>query len=199
MNNTRSRGMAAFAFLWSSKWKIVFSLTIVFLCMTPVSWAQRDVRASLIKPSARSKAPAFKLMGESGAKVNLSHYRGKVIVLNFWATDCGGCVLEIPTLIDIERDLGQTDFTVVGVDMDIPYSGAKSVSEAQTRVRPFIASRGMNYPVLIGTSVTQNLYRINAYPASFIIDKSGRIAAKYVGIINKDNVEANVRTLLQDK
>jgi peroxiredoxin len=196
MSNTGSPRTTAVAFLWSNKCKIAFLFTLLFLCLTPVSWAQRNVRASLIQASARAKAPAFELVADSGAKAKLSHYRGKVILLNFWATDCGGCVLEIPTLIDIERDLGHDDFTVVGVDMDIPYDPVKSASEAWKKVRPFMATHGMNYPVLMGSSATGNLYKINAYPASFIIDKSGRIAATYVGIINKGNVEANVRTLL---
>lgn len=167
--------------------------------MTTALWAQRDVRAQLVKPSERAKAPAFELTDNTGAKVKLSHYRGKVILLNFWATDCGGCVLEIPELIDVQRHLQTNDFTVVGVDMDMPYSGVKSASEAWKRVRPSMASHGMNYPVLMGSSATESLYKINAYPASFIVDQSGRIAAKYVGIVDSADVEANVRALLDKK
>lgn len=167
--------------------------------MTPVLWAQQNVRAALIQASGRANAPAFQLSGDNGTEVRLSHYQGKVILLNFWATDCGGCVLEIPRLIDIERDLRHSDFTVVGVDMDIPYGGLKSASEAWKVVRPFVATHGMNYPVLMGNSATEKLYGINAYPVSFIIDKSGRVAAKYVGIVSRDNVEANVRSLLRNK
>lgn len=198
MSNTRLPRTTAVAFPWSSKCKSAFSLTLMFLCMTPVLWAQRDVRAPLIKPSARVKAPSFQLTGESGAKVRLSHYRGKVILLNFWATDCGGCRFEIPSLIDIERAFRHDDFTVVGIE-DMSYDELKNASEAWKRVRSFIATHGMNYPVLMGNSVIVNLYGTNALPASFIIDKSGRIAAKYVGVIDKDSVEANVRTLLHDK
>jgi len=195
MSKTGSRGIATFAFLWSSKWKIAFPLTLSLLCMSPALWAQRDVRAPLIKISARAKAPGFQLTAESGGKVKLSDYQGKVILLNFWATDCGGCVLEIPRLIDVQRDLQHGDFTVVGVDMDMPYGGVKSADDAWKRVRPFTVAHGMNYPVLMGTSAIEKLYGINAYPASFLIDKSGHIAAKYVGIVSKDDVEANVRTL----
>lgn len=199
MSNARLRATTSVVFIWSSKCTIAFALTVVFFCATTVLWAQRDVRAPLIKPSARAKAPAFQLTGETGASVKLSDYRGKVILLNFWATDCGGCVLEIPSLVDINRVLGQNDFTVVGVDMDIPYDPLKSASNAWKRVRPFMATHGMNYPVLMGNSAIEHLYRINAYPASFIIDQSGRIAAKYVGIVDKDDVEANVRALLDNQ
>lgn len=199
MSIIRFSRTTAIAFPWSSSCKIAFSLALVFLSISPVLWAQQNVRAQLIKPSARVQAPAFLLSGESGAKVNLSQYRGKVILLNFWATDCGGCVLEIPRLIDIERALRHYDFTVVGVDMDIPYGGLKTASDAWKRVRPFVATHGMNYPVLMGNTVTEHLYGIHAYPASFILDKSGRIAAKYVGIVSEDNVEANVGTLLHNK
>lgn len=199
MNNTRLRGTGAVVFRRTNKLEIAFTLTVAFLCITPALWAQRDVHTPLIKPSARAKAPAFQLTGESGADVKLSHYHGQVILLNFWATDCGGCVLEIPRLIDVQRNLRNTDFTVIGVDMDMPYGGVKSAEEAWKRVRPFTASHGMNYPVLMGDSATEKLYGINAYPASFIIDKTGRIAAKYVGIVDTANVEENVRTLLQNK
>jgi len=167
--------------------------------MAPVLWAQRDVRASLIKPSARVKAPAFQLEGQNGASVGLSHFRGKVVLLNFWATDCGGCVLEIPRLIDVQRDLQHGDFTVVGIDMDMPYGGVRSADQAWKNVRPFTVTHRMNYPVLMGDSGIEKLYGISAYPASFIIDKSGRIAAKYVGIVDTANVEANVRTLLHEE
>ena len=199
MSDTRSSRTTAVAFPGPSKWKVAFSFALVFLCMASVLRAQRDVHAPLTKLSARVKAPSFQLAGESGEKVQLSRYRGKVIVLNFWATDCGGCRFEIPSLVDIQQALGGKEFSVVGVDMDIPYGGMKSPSEAWRRVRPFVASHGMNYPVLMGDSAIERLYGINAYPASFLIDKSGRIAAKYVGIIDKDDVEANVRTLLQEK
>ena len=199
MSEARSRAMATFAFLWPSKWNVAFPLILSLLCVSPALWAQRDVHAPLTKPSARAKAPAFQLTGESGAKVNLSDYRGKVVVLNFWATDCGGCVLEIPRLINVQRDLQHDDFTVVGVDMDMPYGGVKSADEAWKNVRPFTVTHQMNYPVLMGDSAIEKLYGINAYPASFIIDKSGRIAAKYVGVVDTANVEANVRTLLHQE
>jgi|SRR5690348_2195447 len=196
MSKATSRTLPTFAFLWPSKWRIAFPLVLSLLCVSPVLWAQRDVRAPLIKSSARATAPAFQLTGESGAKVNLSDYRGKVIVLNFWATDCGGCVLEIPRLIAVQRDLQHANFTVVGVDMDMPYGGVKSADEAWKNVRPFTVTHKINYPVLMGDSAIEKLYGISAYPASFIIDKAGRIAAKYVGIVDTANVEANVRTLL---
>lgn len=83
--------------------------------------------------------------------------------------------------------------------MDIPYGGVKTAEEAWKRVRPFVATHEMNYPVLMGDSAIEKLYRINAYPASFIIDKTGRIAATYVGIVDKDDVEANVKILLSGK
>ena len=198
MTHTGLRRRTAVLFRRTSKWKIAFPLALSLLCVSPVLWAQRDVRAPLIKISARAKAPAFQLTNETGVKVNLSDYRGKVIVLNFWATDCGGCVLEIPRLINVQRDLQHSDFTVVGIDMDMPYGGVKTADEAWKNVRPFTATHKMNYPVLMGDSAIEKLYGIDAYPASFIIDKAGRIAAKYVGIVDTANVEANVRTLLHN-
>ena len=108
-------------------------------------------------------------------------------------------MLEIPRLIDVQRDLQHGDFTVVGIDMDMPYGGVRSADQAWKNVRPFTVTHRMNYPVLMGDSGIEKLYGISAYPASFIIDKSGRIAAKYVGIVDTANVEANVRTLLHEE
>lgn len=199
MRNARLQRTIAYPLPWARQCKLAFSLVLVLFFLTPALWAQRDVHAQLIKPSLRAKAQAFQLMGQSGSRVKLSHFRGKVILLNFWATECGGCVIEVPELVQIERAFRHDDFTVVGVNMDMPYGGLKTASEAWKQVRPFVASHRMNYPVLMGNLGLEHLYRINAYPASFIIDKSGRIAARYVGIVNKDNVEANVTALLGNK
>jgi thiol-disulfide isomerase/thioredoxin len=71
-------------------------------------------------------------------------------VLSFWATDCGGCVLEIPSFIELEKAYKDKGFTAVGVAMDISYEGLKDAKEAWGRVRPFMAEKGMNYPIVMG-------------------------------------------------
>jgi peroxiredoxin len=87
----------------------------------------------------------------------------------------------------------------VGISTDIAYEGLKNADEAWQRVRPFMASHSMNYPVLMGNDSVVNAYGFKSYPATYLIDKSGRIAATYVGVVSKEDVEANVKKLLSER
>ena len=139
-------------------------------------------------------------MSQDGKKIHLSDYRGKVVLLNFGATDCGGCVLEIPSFIELEKAYQDRGFTAVGVAMDISYEGLKDANEAWGRVRPFMVEKGINYPIAMGDDAISKTYALNAYPATYLIDKSGKIAAAYVGVVvDKNNIETNLRELLSER
>ncbi len=120
------------------------------------------------------------------------------MLLNFWATTCGGCVLEIPSFIELERAYGKQGFTAVGISAEIPYEGVKTPDEAWRRVRPFIANHHVNYPILMGTPTVIDSFGFTAYPATYLLDKSGRIAATYLGVVSKEKVEENVKALLAE-
>ena len=177
-----------------------FIIAFVSICMTPALLGQQDVHAALTPPANRKPAPAFQLVTQDGTKTQLSDYRGKVLLLNFWATDCGGCVLEIPLFIELEKTYKDKGFTAVGVSMDISYEDLKDANEAWGRVRPFVAKHGMNYPIAMGDDAISKAYALNAFPATYLIDKSGKIAVAYVGVvINKDNVATNIKGLLAER
>jgi peroxiredoxin len=177
-----------------------FMVILVSVCITPALFGQQDIHAALIPPANRKAAPAFQLAAENGRKTQLSDYRGKVVLLNFWATDCGGCVLEIPSFIEIEKTYKDRGFTAVGVSMDISYEGLKDANEAWGRVRPFTAKHGVNYPIAMGDDAISKAYALNAFPATYLIDKSGKIAVSYVGVvIDKDNVATNIKSLLSER
>jgi hypothetical protein len=77
--------------------------------------------------------------------------------------------------------------------MDISYEGLKDANEAWGRVRPFMAKKGINYTIVMGDDAISKAYALNAYPATYLIDKSGKIAVAYVGVvIDKDNVDTNI-------
>jgi peroxiredoxin len=180
----------------------IASLLIVFVwtCIAPALFGQQDVHAALTPPANRKAAPAFQLVTQDGTKMQISDYRGKVLLLNFWATDCGGCVLEIPSFIELEKAYKDKGFTAVGISMDISYEDLKDANEAWGRVRPFIAKHGVNYPIAMGDDAISKAYALNAFPATYLIDKSGRIAASYVGvIIDKNNVASNIDKLLSEQ
>src|ERR1700677_1006366 len=181
--------------------KIVgFIIFLLWACITPALFGQQDVHAALISPANRKSAPAFQLVTERDTKMQISDYRGKVVLLNFWATDCGGCVLEIPSFIELEKAYKDKGFTAVGVSMDISYEGLKDANEAWGRVRPFIAKHGVNYTILMGDDAVSKAYALDTFPATYLIDKSGRIAASYVGIlVDKENVAKNIRSLLAEQ
>jgi peroxiredoxin len=177
-----------------------FIMALVWTCITPALFGQQDVHAAPTPPANRKSAPGFQLVTADGTKMQISDYRGKVVLLNFWATDCGGCVLEIPSFIELEKAYKDMGFTAVGVSMDISYEGLKDANEAWGRVRPFMAKHGVNYPIAMGDDAISKAYALNAFPATYLIDKSGKIAVAYVGVvINKDNVATNIKNLLSER
>jgi|HubBroStandDraft_1064217.scaffolds.fasta_scaffold377896_1 peroxiredoxin len=177
-----------------------FVVVFVWTCITPALFGQQDVHAALISSANRKPAPAFQLVTDSGGKIRISDYRGKVVLLNFWATECGGCVREIPSFIEIEKAYKDKGFAAIGVSMDILYESLKDANEAWGRVRPFMAKREINYTIAMGDDAISKAYALNAFPATYLIDKSGRIAVAYVGVVvNKDNVATNIKSLLSEQ
>ena len=174
-------------------------LALSLALLTPSAHAQQDVHAPLVPPANRKPAPAFHLLDETGKTKQPSSYRGKIVLLNFWATTCGGCILEIPSFIDIEKAYQGKPFTAVGIAMDISYDDLKTPDEAWAKVRPFVAKHHLNYPIIMGDTTIASTYKLEAYPATYLLDKSGRIAATYVGVVSKADIESNLNKLLLEK
>jgi peroxiredoxin len=160
--------------------------------------AAATVQAVLKSPGARTEAPSFRLADASGRTEQLTDYGGKVVLLNFWATDCGGCRLEIPWLVDIDKAFQNKSVAVIGISMDISYEDLKNATEAWAKVKPFVASHQITYPILMGDNEGVKRYQIQALPVSYLIDNRGRVAAVYVGLIDRENVKANINTLLAE-
>ncbi|HEY1756886.1 MAG TPA: TlpA disulfide reductase family protein [Bryobacteraceae bacterium] len=138
----------------------------------------------------RKKAPEFVLKDASGQDVKLSDYHGKVVLLNFWATWCGPCEVEIPWFIDFQREYKDRDFAVLGVSLD--EDGWKSV-------RPFVANEKVNYRVMVTTEQVDQLYGgVDSLPTTFIIDREGRVASSHVGLASKNTYRKEILTLLND-
>jgi peroxiredoxin len=138
----------------------------------------------------RRKAPEFVLKDSSGQDVKLSDYRGKVVLLNFWATWCGPCEVEIPWFIDFQREYKDRDFAVLGVSLD--EDGWKSV-------RPFVAREKVNYRVMVTTEAVDQLYGgVDSLPTSFVIDREGRVASSHVGLASKNTYRQEILTLLNN-
>lgn len=154
------------------------------------SGPQRAARTSSLKPDdKRHQAPDFALKDADGKVVHLSDYRGKVVLLDFWATWCGPCKIEIPWFIDFQRKDQQKGLVVLGVSMD---------DDGWQVVKPFVASMKVNYRVLLGTDQTAQLYGgVDALPTTFLIDRQGKIAAVHVGLADRKDFERGIDELLQ--
>jgi cytochrome c biogenesis protein CcmG/thiol:disulfide interchange protein DsbE len=150
----------------------------------------RSVRTGPVKPDQdRHQAPDFALKDVNGQTVRLSDYRGKVVLLDFWATWCGPCEIEIPWFMDLERRNKDKGFAVLGVSMD---------DDGWESVKPFLSKLGVNYRVVIGDSETAQLYGgVDALPTTFLIDRDGKIAAIHVGLADRKDFEDGVEQLLQ--
>jgi len=179
---------------------------LFLLCMLALSlgttqhaYGQKNVHAVIVDKEQRKPAPSFKLDGDDGKQVRLTDFRGKVVLLNFWATKCGGCILEIPSFIEMHEKYSKQEFTALGVSADIPYSGLNSPQEAWALVKPFVASHHVNYPIVMGSGALVDMYGFRSYPATYLIDKKGRIAALYEGVVSKEDVDMNIRKLLAER
>jgi len=166
---------------------------------TASALAQQGAHATVVPQASRQAAPAFQLADSSGANKQVADYRGKVVLLNFWATECGGCKLEIPSLIELASAHKSDSFTVVGVSMDTSYEGSKSADEAWSKVKPFVLNNKLYYPILMGEAALITSYKLGAVPATYLIDRQGRIAATYAGVIDKSDVDSNIDKLMAEQ
>ena len=158
---------------------------ITAACSSP----HASVKAAVTAEKDRKSAPDFSLKDANGHTVKLSDYKGKVVLLNFWATWCGPCKIEIPWFVEFEQAYKDRGFAVLGVSMD---------DDGWQSVKPYIEQRKINYRVVIGTDEIGNLYGgVESLPTTFLIDRSGRIAAVHVGLVSKSKYENDVKELLE--
>jgi len=137
-----------------------------------------------------SIAPDFSLQDLDGQPLALGSYRGKVVLLDFWATWCAPCRTEIPHFVAMQDKYGQKGLQVIGISMD---DGPKPVRE-------FYHEYKMNYPVAVGTEQVAEAYGgVFGLPITFLIGRDGRIAAKYTGAVDMGGLEQAVTSLLQGK
>ena len=160
--------------------------------------ATNGVTAAIQPVQQRRSAPDFTLKDAAGKTVRLSDYRGRVALLDFWATKCGGCVEEIPWFIEITEMFAAKGLTTVGVSEDIAYENLKGADEAWTLVKPFVRDHKVTYRVLMGDGQVTTSYDIKALPLTYLIDRQGRVAAVYAGMVNRADLEANIRSILAE-
>jgi len=140
-----------------------------------------DYCGELIGGSASGIAPEF-VLGD----VKLSDYRGRVVLLNCWATWCRPCEVEIPWFMEFQRVYGAKGLSVIGVSVD---SGWDVLT-------PFVERKGINYKIALANDEFSKIYGVSAVPMTFLIDRSGRIAITHTGLVSREVYERDIVRLL---
>jgi len=145
--------------------------------------------AFLLQASAAgTPAPDWELASLNGKIIKFSNVRGRVLILDFWATRCGPCRVEIPHFVELQRQYGDKGLTGIGISLD---------EQRPEVVKKFVKQLGVNYPIVIGNEKVAEAYGgIDGLPMTFVIDRRGRIASQHIGYEDKATFEKEVQSLL---
>ena len=158
-------------------------LFLLFLCLGGLS-----VILSAQKSMIGKTAPNWSLKAIDGKEVKLTDFRGKIIILDFWATWCPPCRREIPGFIELQQQYEKFGLVVVGVSFD----------KAVNTVKEFAQKQKINYPLVMGTMDLAQAYGgITSIPTTFIVDANGKIVKSFVGFHPKSEFEKEITPLLQ--
>ena len=158
---------------------LLLGMTITALCSV--------VTETMHGVGLQQPAPDFTLVDSNGSSVRLSNYKGKVVLLDFWATWCHGCKTEIPWYMNFKSKYKEQGLAAIGVAMD---------DDGWKKVKPFVNAKKMNYPVVLGNDSLAKRYGIKALPVTLLIDRQGRIAVSHTGLVDKTVFEEQIQSLL---
>ena len=167
---------------------VLAAVIVLSGCSKPIGF-NFAVNAAVKPEGDRKTAPDFTLTDDSGKSVKLSSFKGKVVLLNFWATWCGPCKVEIPWFIEFQQAYRGQDLVILGVAFDD--DGWKSV-------KPYMTEKKMNYRVMVGNDDIAKMYGgVESLPTTLMIDKTGKIASTHVGLVSKSDYKLEIETLLK--
>jgi thiol-disulfide isomerase/thioredoxin len=167
---------------------LAVSINILSRDWSEFKCASNDI---LLVKSDQKKAPNFTLKSVEGKTVKLSDYKGKVVIIDFWATWCPPCRRGIPDLISIQKEY-KKNVVVIGISLD----AEKTIND----IPGFIKENGINYPIVYGDDkVVTDYGGIRSIPTSFVIDKQGNVADMHVGLVEKDVFVKKIDELLKKK
>ena len=147
--------------------------------------------ASTARLTQSSLAPDFSLPALDGKTMRLSDLRGKAVLLNFWATWCGPCKIEMPWFVDLQKQYGAQGLQIVGVAMD---------DASKEDISKFAKDMGVNYPILIGKESVGDQYGgIPALPETFLIGRDGKVVDRIIGLRGKAEIEDAIKKALDTK
>lgn len=151
-----------------------------------------------ITPLIGKPAPSFALENLSGKKVSLADYKGKALLINFWATWCTPCKIETPWLVELRNQYAPQGFEIIGISADdIDRGDPQKLVDEKKEIAHFVEQQHMPYPVLIeGDKISQPYGGLDSLPTSFFVDRQGKVVAAQLGLTSKDDIESNIRKAL---
>jgi cytochrome c biogenesis protein CcmG/thiol:disulfide interchange protein DsbE len=154
--------------------------------------------ARSLSPLQGKPAPNFTLEDLSGKKVSLASYKGKAVLINFWATWCGPCKIETPWLIELRNQYAAQGFEVLGISADdLDRDDAEKLGVEKKEIARFVQQMHMPYPVLIDGGTLSHPYGgLDSLPSSFFVDRKGTVVDTQLGLTSKDEIEAKIKKAL---
>jgi peroxiredoxin len=139
-------------------------------------------------PLFGNAAPAWELKDVNGNAVKLSDFKGKVVILDFWATWCPPCRAEIPHFVELQDKYGKQGLVIVGISLDEGGSGV---------VSSFVKANKMNYPIVMGNlDIAQQYGATDGIPTTFVIDRKGNIVSTHLGFTDPGTFESEIKNAL---
>jgi len=162
------------------------------LVAAPLASPSGSTPAEIAQVGSRKTAPAMSLRDATGKKHQLSDYKGRVVLLDFWATWCTGCKLEIPWFMEFDNKYRTRGFSAIGVAVD---------EEGWRTVKAYLAEHPITYPVVLGNmDVMEKKFKLPlSLPITLLIDRGGRIALTHPGVVEKEKFDADIRQLLDER
>jgi len=153
-----------------------------------------------ISPLMQKPAPNFTLPDVTGKKISLSNYRGKAVLINFWATWCAPCKIETPWLVDLRNQYAPQGFEILGVSTegdDLTMDDKAGWARDREAIREFMQKEHIDYPLLMdGDSISKPYGGLDELPTSFFVDRKGNVVATQLGLTSKDDIESNIKKAL---
>jgi peroxiredoxin len=170
---------------------VVVAFVVALMLYVGYHKARRPGAASASRLTQSTVAPDFSLESLDGKTMRLSDLRGKAVLLNFWATWCGPCKIEMPWFVDLQNQYGSQGLQIVGVAMD---------DASKEDIGKFAKDMGVNYPILIGKESVGDQYGgVPALPESFLIGRDGKIVEKIIGLEGKAEIEDAIKKALNTR
>ena len=148
--------------------------------------------ATVTAVAARKPAPPLSLKDSNKKTIRLSDYKGRVVLVDFWATWCAGCKLEMPWFMEFEKKYSAEGLSAIGIAVD---------EEGWRTVNAYLGEHPVTYPIVLGNFDTvEKTFKLPAsLPHTLLIDRNGRIAATHSGVVEKDKFEADIKQLLDER